>query len=69
MIECENNRCPTPIIDCTTPITDYTNTINHTTNTPLNYSTFIARFFRARRRMSLWCVRTAFWSSAKGRQW
>ena len=34
-----------------------------------NYSAFIARFFRARRRMSLWCVRTAFWSSAKGRQW
>ena len=35
---------------------------------PTNYSAFIARFFRARRRMSLWCVRTAFWSSAKGRQ-
>ena len=33
-----------------------------------NYSAFIARFFRARRRMSLWCVRTAFWSSMKGRQ-
>ena len=33
-----------------------------------NYSAFTARFFRARRRMSLWCVRTAFWSSVKGRQ-